>query len=476
MERHFRYKDIEALRADIAALGVHVRLEDDLRDCFAPIRIGRRTAGNRLAIHPMEGCDGTLDGKPDELTVRRWRRFGAGGAKLIWGEATAVTEESRANTRQLLINNANRSALAHLLETTRQAHRAAVGQTDDLLVGLQLTHSGRYSYRRPLLAVHDPVVDSVTWTDKKRGRTVSPDDPLLTDDDLRRVEDSLVAAARLVADIGFDFVDIKQCHRYLLSELLSARLRDGEYGGPYENRTRLARNVFARIRDELGDRLILATRLNVYDGIPYRLDPETHSGSPLAVPQPYLGGWGTNADNPLELDLAEPIRYAKDLRAWGVQMINVTMGSPYYNPHVGRPFERPPVDGYTTPEHPLIGVARHFDATAAVHRAVPDVVVVGTGYSWLQHYLLHAGEANLRDGRVSMVGVGRGSLAYPDFARDALQHGAMSRQKTCVAVSFCTALMRAKHNEQGQFPTGCVPRDPVYAEVYKESLRTARSR
>lgn len=472
MEKFFKYKDLNMLQTDITELGLDLRLEPEIRACLEPVRLGNRTVGNRFAIHPMEGCDGTLDGKPDELTFRRWERFGSGGAKLVWGEATAVTEESRANTRQLWIHEGNLASLAELLERTRKAHRDAFGDDGDFIVGLQLTHSGRYSYHRPLIAQHDSSVDSVTFVDRKKGIRITPDYPILSDDDLKRAEDDLVKAARLAASIGYDFVDIKQCHRYLLSELLASKMREGDYGGSYENRTRLARNVFGRIRDELGDRILLATRLNVYDGIPYRLDPTTERGIPCDVPLPYRGGWGTNENNPFEPDLTEPAQYAKDLASWGVSMINVTMGSPYYNPHVGRPFERPPSDAYTTPEHPLVGVARHVHAAETIHRAAPEIVVIGTGYSWLQHYLAPVAEANLRDDRVTMVGVGRGSLAYPDFVTDLRTEGEMSRHKSCVAVSYCTALMRAKHNELGQFPTGCVPRDTPYAQIYKDALKT----
>ena len=462
-KRFFNYKTLDDLQQDIRRLGVSVRLESRLERCFQPLQIGNRTAGNRLAVHPMEGCDGETDGKPGELTLRRWERFGAGGAKLIWGEATAVSEEARANKRQLVINKANLRDLEAMLARTRKAHRAVCETDRGLLVGLQLTHSGRYSFQQPLIAQRDPDVDAVT----KGGNGA-----VLTDGQLRQAADQIVEAARMAAKIGFDFVDIKQCHRYLLSELLAARLRPGPYGGPYENRTRLAKEIFQRVRELLNGETLIGTRMNVYDGIPYREDESTREGVPRPVAKPYLGGWGVDPDNPLQTDLAEPKRYAQDLAQWGVDLINVTMGSPYYNPHVGRPFERPPIDGYTTPEHPLIGVARHFEAAGAIQRAVPKTPVVGTGYSWLQHFFIHAAEANIRDGRAAVAGVGRGSLAYPDFARDAQRDGELTRQKACVAVSYCTALMRGKHNELGQFPAGCVPRDKIYAEIYKTMLKT----
>src|SRR5207249_885551 len=216
----FKFHSVEDLEAECLGLGLHLCFTHDLSPLFRPVSIGPLRAGNSLCIQPMEGCDGTLDGRPDELTYRRYRRFGGGGAKLIWGEATAVVEEGRANSRQLVLNDATAPDLEQMLRECRQAHRDACGSDDDLVVGLQLTHSGRYSYRRPLLAFHDPVLDPRTVIDKDTGSVADASYPLLTDDYLRRLVDHYVAAARLAWRIGFQFVDVKQCHRYLLSELL----------------------------------------------------------------------------------------------------------------------------------------------------------------------------------------------------------------------------------------------------------------
>ena len=228
----------------------------------------------------MEGCDGTLEGEPGELTLRRYQRFGAGGAKLIWGEAAAVAEDGRATPRQLLVSERTAPALEHMLQQCRQAHRDAFGSDRDLVVGLQLTHSGRYSFRRPLLAFHDPILDPRTVVDRGAGQTADSSYPLLTDDDLWRIADHYVTAARLAQAIGFAFIDIKQCHRYLLSELLAARTRPGPFGGSLENRTRLARTVIQRIRAEVPG-LVLASRINVYDCIPFRAPPGGGAGNPV---------------------------------------------------------------------------------------------------------------------------------------------------------------------------------------------------
>jgi 2,4-dienoyl-CoA reductase-like NADH-dependent reductase (Old Yellow Enzyme family) len=457
VSRYFTYKSLDDLRSDAESRG-GLPLTDDLYPLLRPLRVGDRTVGNRMAVHPMEGCDGTLEGEPGELTFRRWERFGAGGAKIIWGEATAILPEGRANPRQLLISPATAPALARLLEQTRAAHRQRFGRDDNLLVGLQLTHSGRWSYPEPLPVARLAAVDGV----KGGNRAV------LEDAYLARLPEVYADAALLAQDAGFDFVDIKQCHTYLLNEMLAARDRAGDYGGDFEGRTRLIADIFRAVGSR-APRLLLATRLNLYDGPPFR-------GEPGEEGNPITGGaseWGSLAGNALSPSLEEPLRLIELLRPLGLALVNATMGSPYYNPHIGRPFERAPVDGYVPPEHPIIGVQRHLALTAELQRAIPDLPVIGTGYSWLRHFAANAGAAAISAGDVSVMGLGRGALAYPDFAADIAEHGQMIDRKSCIGVSYCTALMRAKNNDLGQFPAGCVPRDPIYAEEFKLATRHA---
>ena len=477
MSRYFKYKSSQALVDDAHGLGLDFHLSDDLASLFRPITVGARPVGNRLAIQPMEGCDGELDGSPGELTFRRFRRFGAGGAKLIWGEACAVVPEGRANPRQLLINPANAPSLERLVRETRAAHIESNGPDDDLLVGLQLTHSGRYAFQRPILAQHDPLLDPRTVLDKATGATAGPDTPLITDAELDRLQDRYVEAAGLAQRAGFDFVDIKQCHRYLLNELLGARSRPGKYGGPFENRTRFIREVAGRIREACPG-LLIATRLNVFDGVPYTKG-EDGRGLPCPFTPPVRSVWGHRhgLDVPLLPDLAEPLDLIGMLRDLGAGLLNVSMGNPYASPHLVRPFEYPPPDGYETPEHPLIGVDRHFRVAAAIQAAHPELVVVGSGYSWLQAFAFLAGAANVTAGRTTFVGIGRAdALTQPDFARR-LRHGEpLDRKRLCRTFSYCTALMRSKHNEMGQFATGCPPFDKeVYGPIWDDAQRTAGS-
>ena len=462
MARYFKFHALAELEGECRRLALSLEFSNDLAPLFQSVRIGPFVAGNAFCIQPMEGCDGTLDGQPDELTFRRYQRFGAGGAKLIWGEAAAVLDEARANPRQLLVNEQTAPGLLRMLQVCRQSHRAAFGRDDDLVVGLQLTHSGRYSWRRPLIAVHDPLLDPRTVIDKATGATIDASYPLLDDEYLKRLVDHYVVAAKIAYRAGYQFVDVKQCHRYLLNEMLAAKTRPGAYGGSLDNRTRLARDIITAIRSEVPE-LAIATRINVYDGIPYRKQAGTNVGEPCPWSPPAESAWGTDVHNPLLPDLTEPLHWIGEMAKLGVACVNVSMGNPYATMHVIRPYEYAPPDGYETPEHPLIGVDRHVRLAERVQRATPQIPVVGSGYSYLQEYFVNAGAANVRDGRVSFVGVGRATLAQPDFVKQLMDHGRLDRKRLCRTFSYCTALMRSKHNELGQFATGCPPFDK---EVY----------
>ncbi len=450
--RHFVYKTLDELQRAADHTGAtHVRFVADpaeVRRILArTVRVGALTVGNSIAIQPMEGCDGTLDGDPGELTWRRYERFARGGAKLIWFEATAVREDGRANTRQLWITPRNVAHFARLLASIRELHRQEYGSADDLLVPIQLTHSGRYSVPRRIIASHNPYIDQKTAT--------PADYPVITDSELEHLEDDYVTAAGLALDAGFESVDIKAVHGYLISELLGAKTRPGRYGGPLENRLRFIQNVIGKLKAKFGARLLIAIRMNAFDGVPFGFDIQT----------PYPYGWGVNPANPDCEDLDEVKRAIASFREWGVELLNISLGSPYYNPHIGRPFEKPDEGNYEQPEHPLIGVDRHFRITSELQRTYPEMPIVGTGYSWLQKYAVNAGAYNVAAGHAQFLGVGRGALAYPDFARDALEKGELDERRCCKTLTYCTYLMRQK------FPTGCPPFDK---EGYGQIMKLAR--
>jgi 2,4-dienoyl-CoA reductase-like NADH-dependent reductase (Old Yellow Enzyme family) len=470
---YFRYRNREEFLRDTEQAGAPIALSADYSALFRPVKIGKLVARNSCLIHPMEGCDGTLDGRPSELTLRRYLRFANGGFGVIWGEATAVREEGRANTKQLCIDETNWEDFARFVDAVRRAdaRQGYGGAGGQLVMGLQLTHSGRYSYGRPFLAQRDPGLDQTTFEDPitKKNR-IGPDYPVVSDDYIAELEDDYVRTARLAQHAGFDFVDIKQCHRYFLNELLSARIRPGRYGGDYENRTRFIKSVVSRIRQELPG-LQVATRMNAFDGAPFEADPESGLGRPRRHELPYGYAWGTGCADPGKADLSEPLRLARELKDLGISLLSMSMGNPYANPHYLRPADTPPPDGYGAPEHPAIGSRRHFDITEAIQRAIPELPVVGAGYSWLRWLMCDAASANLAAGACGLAGFGRAAIAYPEFLRDIEADGAMDKNKVCITVSYCTALMRFKHNAERQFDTGCAVRDKYYAQVYKTALR-----
>ncbi|MDX1649612.1 MAG: NADH:flavin oxidoreductase, partial [Myxococcota bacterium] len=413
-----RLRDVAALRAHLERLGVTLPLEEDAARAAtrlaAPLDTPAGRAGNRLAVLPMEGWDAEPDGRPSELVARRWRRFGESGAKLVWGgEAVAVRPDGRANPRQLVLAPAHERAFAALRDALVAAHRARFGDADDLVVGLQLTHSGRFARPdggpRPRTAYRHPWLDA---------RVHAGDDAVLDDTELDALVGAFVAAGARAARLGFHFVDVKHCHGYLGHELLSATTRPGPYGGDLAGRSRFLRRVVEALRRE-APALHVGVRLSVFDLAPFRPGPQGTGRCevPEGTPYPYaFGGDGTGRG----LDLDEPAALLAGLRELGVRLVCTTAGSPYYVPHVQRPAFHPPSDGYRPPEDPLVGVARQIHATAQLRRRVPELVYVGSGYSYLQEWLPHVAGAAVADGCVDAVGVGRMALSYPELPADVL--------------------------------------------------------
>ena len=426
--------------------------------------------GNRFAIQPMEGWDGTSDGRPTELTFRRWGRFGASGAKLIWGgEAVAVCHEGRANPNQLAIGPNAIGDLSRLREVLIREHERSVGTLAGLVIGLQLTHSGRYSSPNrfdrpePRILFHHPVLD------KRLG--ITDDYPLLADREIRNIIEDFQQAARVAQEAGFDFVDIKHCHGYLGHEFLSAHTRPGNYGGDFENRTRFLREVVKGVR-EVAPELGIGVRVSAFDTVPFIPDPKLSlPGKPgHGVPEmdadllPYRWGFGVNPENPVEPDLKEPKQFLSLLSELDISLVNLSAGSPYYNPHLQRPAFFPPSDGYHPPEDPLLGVAQQMHMTRTLKQQFPNMIVVGSAYSYLQDFLPYVAQAAVREGWVDCVGLGRMVLAYPGLPLDIIRGRELQRKQFCRTFSDCTTAPR------GGLPSGCYPLD----QHYKDSEDAAR--
>ena len=427
-------KDFERLCAEA---GVTLPFTDDTSALKAPLKILNKTAPNRIVYQAMEGCDGTREGAPDELTLRRYMRFAEGGAGIVWFEATAVMENGRANPRQLYITEKTLDSFKKAVSDIKERCLKVNGY--EPIVICQLTHSGRYSKPdgtpAPLIAYNNPIFEKENPIDKSR---------ILSDDQLDRISEALVNGALLAEKAGFDGGDIKCCHRYLLCELLSAYTRENSrYGGNFENRTRLIREAAGGAIAACGKEFIVTTRMNAYDGFEY----------------PY--GFGVNEGEGLKPDFTEAKMLAKELVKLGMPLINITMGNPYVNPHVNRPFAK---GTYEHPEAPILGVGRMLDGIAEVASVIKGTPVISSGLSYLGAVSAQVVAGYISEGKFDFAGYGRETLAYPDVAKEICVNGSLDPKKICIACGKCSEIMR----KPGGTP-GCVIRDSeVYAPIYRK--------
>jgi 2,4-dienoyl-CoA reductase-like NADH-dependent reductase (Old Yellow Enzyme family) len=453
-------KRVERLREHTRELGCELPCDDEIlaapsSPLAAPFDLGGgHVAPNRFVVQPMEGWDGTGDGLPSDLTERRWRRFGQSGAGWVWGgEAVAVQPSGRANPNQLVISPRTAPALGALRNALLAAARDARRPVP--LVGLQLTHSGRWSMpepgrRRPRVAYRHPILDERVG--------VVDDAAVLSDAEIEQLIADFASAARLAQEQGFTFVDVKHCHGYLLHEFLSARTRAGRYGGEsLAERSRLLMEILDAV-GAAAPGLEIGVRLSVFDAVPHHAvdSGDGATGAPEAHETPYRFGFGVDAESPLRMDLTEPIALARALVARGVRWINVTASSPYYCPHLQRPALFPPSDGYPPPEDPLAGVARLLGAARDVKAAVPGAVVVASGLTYLQDFLPQVAQACIRAGWFDAAGLGRMVLSYPQLPADVLGTATLARRLVCRTFSDCTTAPR------NGLVSGCYPLDEFY--------------
>jgi len=493
-------KTVADFRNHIAALGIELPCEDaivagadsPLASPVANVTVNGKRIGNRVAIQPMEGWDGTITGGISEEMIRRWQRFGESGAKLIFGgEAMAVRADGRANPNQLILNEENKAGIARLRETLVAAHQERFGKTDDLVIGFQLTHSGRFC--RPndkkrwesRVAYRHPILDQKF--------NVTSDAQILTDAEIEELIQCYVRTAKIAADVGADFVDLKHCHGYLLHEFLGAHTRPGKYGGSFENRTRILREIIYGIRAS-GNFIDFGVRLSAFDFVPFRPDPALSQPGKLGpgIPEdyshclPYRYAFGVNPENPVTYDLRETFQFAELCADLGVKLLNLSAGSPYYNPHIQRPAAYPPSDGYQPAHDPLIDVARQLDVVRQVKQHLgevrgvrvegrepetpppsvpltshlspqPSPAVIGSAYSYLQEYLPHVAQYVVRHGWTDMVGLGRMVLSYPGLLADAMSQGTLTPKFICRTFSDCTTAPR------NGLISGCYPLDKYYS-------------
>ncbi len=458
-----RHRSVADFRDHLRALNPAFDCDEELLGAAGPLGqtldLGHRKLGNRFATQPMEGWDATDEGLPSEQTLRRWRRFGSSGATLIWGgEAFAVQADGRANPNQLYMNDDVDvvGGLQSLIAEVRAGHAEQGLDPEDPYIGLQLTHSGRFARPNgplePRIAYHHEPLEDKYGIDSG----IEP----LTDAELEAIGDNYVIAAEAAERAGFDFVDVKCCHGYLLHELLGAHRREGEYGGSFENRTRLFRRIVDGIRSRC-PKLDIGVRVSLVDVFPHRANPETRLGEAADWERhvPYDLGFGVDADDPRRFDFADGMRFLELVEGLGIRLVNLTLGSPYYCPHLQRPATYPPSDGYLPPEDPLLSVIAHLECARRAKAAFPNLVIVGTGYSYLQEYLPHVAQHEVGNGHVDIVGLGRMALIYPDLAKDVLARKPLEKKRICRTFSDCTTAPR------NGMVSGCYPLDPYYKDT-----------
>ena len=456
------FKTAAQFRAHLAEIGADIEIDDSIlaapeSPLAQPAEYHGHRIGNRWCILPMEGWDCLPDGSPSELTRRRWLHFAASGAKLLFGcEACAVMESGRSNTRQLMITPRTMPALRRLREEMVALHAEKFGTADDLYIGLQLTHSGRFSHPHddaklePVTAYAHPLLD-------EKFHCSAAD--VVSDGEIQNIIRHFIDAARLAQEAGFDFVDIKMAHGYLGHEFLSAWTRPGAYGGSFENRTRFFREIVEGIRREVPG-MELGMRFSIFDCLPFEKGKDG-VGVPMERGDIGVGhysfAFGGDGSG-LGYDLAEPVRFLELAHSLGVDLVCTTICSPYYNPHFQRPAYYPVSDGYLPPEEPILGAARHIRAVAEVRRRLEGrgMLFIGAGYTCLQEYLVPAGQAAVRAGRTDFVGIGRMVLAYPELCADTLAGRPLATRRICRTFGDCTTAPR------NGMVSGCYPLDEFY--------------
>jgi 2,4-dienoyl-CoA reductase-like NADH-dependent reductase (Old Yellow Enzyme family) len=403
----------------------------DLNVLSSAMKIGNRTASNRLVNQPMECNDADASGNPSDLTRNRYRHLAEGGAGMIMVESLSISPRSRARKNQLVIEKKNKAPLADMVREMKKIN-------PESLIIFQINHSGIVSGSFSDVVSYYPAYTPTTDSTVR----------ILTDDDIAEIQAQLVKAALITHEAGADGIDFKNCHGYLGGQLLRpANTKKGRFGGSFENRTRFFRETAGMMKSAIKDEnFIFGARISIYEGI--------------------LGGFGTAGPDEVAEDLSEPLALCRLIEDAGFDFINVSSGIPVMTGEITRP----------TQNYPM-GVYRQFGWAEAVRDAV-KMPLIGSAYSYLRNgenklpgdvpekkSLLYWATKNIQDGHVDMVGVGRQSLADPLFAKKVMT-GEIDRIDFCKACNGCSVLLGS------QARVGCA----FYDKFYKEELREVRKK
>jgi 2,4-dienoyl-CoA reductase-like NADH-dependent reductase (Old Yellow Enzyme family) len=446
VSKPFKFANMESVdqfSAVMSEAGFPFPVSEDTSVLEQPIEINGKIAPNRMCIHPLEGFDGTPEGAPSDLIFRRYDRYARGGAGIIWYESITIADDGRCNPLQMIIKDSTVKEIKRLVDQSNKAAIECYGRRPYNV--LQLTHSGRRSVDEnwnptPLAAVKNPYIDHHNSIDGRAGTLT-----IATDEKIEEIIEGFISAAVLAAEAGFDSVDVKVCHEYILRELLAAFNRPGKYGGSFENRTRALFEIIDGIRKRVGNGIDICVRLNAYDCIPY----------------PH--GWGmVKEEGVMKPDLTEPIKLCKMLVERGIELINISTMMPRYQPY-GRGYL---AEIEKSDINPYAGTFSLLKATKEIKDAVPGGKFVATGLTWMEQFGANVGAGGINEGWFDIAGFGRQAFAYPDFAKDIMQEKRMKREKCCITCDKCYDLIQIGHTT-----TGCVIRDQeVYLPLYRQKV------
>ena len=419
----------EAFAEMLREHGMDLPVEESMSELRKSLEVDGKTIPNRICFQPLEGYDSCSDGSPSDLVYRRYRRFARSGAGLIWFESAAVADDGKSNPHQMMLTSGRISDFGALLGEMDKICLEHLGFRQYKV--LQLTHSGRVSR-------------GTDWAPKplaaRKLETDTEETVLASDERIFRLIEETISHAVMAADAGFDAVDIKACHGYFLSEMLSAFERKGEFGGSFENRTKALQKIVDGIRNKTGGRLAITVRLNAYDSLP----------SPK--------GWGLRQEGSVLVpDLAEPVKLCGILRDKGVRMIDISASQPRQHLY------GTPADEVSAP---FAGVRDLLMAVKEIKSRVPGVSFVCSGLSQFRQFGPAVGAGGIRNGWFDLAGFGRQALAYPEFARIALAGQIPDPDRCCILCGSCFKLMYP-----GLSAAGCVVRDPdPYAFLYRKNV------
>lgn len=372
---------------------------------LSPIKIGNLTAKNRFFMQAMECNDEDENGNPSELTYKRYENLAKGEAGMVSLEAISITEESRSRNKQLTIMPQNEKALTKFVKKVKEAN-------PNMIFIFQLTHSGELS---------NP--------DFSRRVTVKPlygyGGDILSEEEVDKIMDDFVTAAVIAHNAGADGIDMKLCHGYFGSQVLRPyNDRKWKYGGPWENRSRFAYDLYERIQNKINDKnFLIGSKISIWEG--------------------FSGGFGTDGPNSPIIDLTEPIALVKGLEERGAQFFIQSAGSPSITVSLTQVDKRIPYYAYL----------HQYFAKEIKKNLKPQTILIGSNFSIFRNgnnnlqavepeksSLFHYGAQCIERGVLDMIGLGRQSLADPYIPKK-LRESKENEIKYCTVCDNCLELL-----------------------------------